>query len=78
VRTHARPDPGEALSRRQTEALAIYAMLPLCKSVAHQMGISEHTVRDHLWAARAKLGVPTNIDAYRKLGWLRVPITVPE
>ena len=63
---------GRPLSRRESEALAMYALFPLYKVVAYHMGIQEHTVRDHFWAARAKLGVPTNIDAYRKMGASRV------
>lgn len=64
---------GRPLSNREFQALAWYAETPLYKTVANRMGITPDTVKVHLWSAHAKLNVPTSIDAFRVLGWLRPP-----
>lgn len=68
------PEPhrlGMPLTRRQQEALRLYAELGQREAVAQRMGLSLCTVMDHLHGAYVRLGVTDCIAAFRALGWLR-------
>ncbi len=55
----------EALSRRQREVLVQLAAGKLNKQIAHELGISERTVKMHRAAVIGALGVRTSADAIR-------------
>lgn len=61
------------LSAREVECLAAYAETGLIKEAAYQLGLSEQTVKNYLRDAYRKLGVDRSIEAFTRLGWLRVP-----
>lgn len=54
---------GVALSPREQEAMAVLASGGSRAEVAKRMGISEHTVRDHIVSARNKLGARSTMHA---------------
>lgn len=54
-----------ALSPRQLECLRLVARGYEAKEIGRQLGISDLTVKNHLSAARAALGVARSIDAAR-------------
>ncbi|MCK6211284.1 response regulator transcription factor [Georgenia sp. EYE_87] len=70
-----------ALSPREAEVLALYAAGEKTVRVAHTLGISEHTVIEHLRSIRAKYArdgreAPTKVDLYRRAvedGFLPAP-----
>lgn len=64
---------GQPLSAREYEALAFYARLGDQKTAAHALGISMQTIKNHLSNCYLKLGVQTNLQAFRQMGWLRAP-----
>ena len=67
-------DPGldsAALSPREAQVLALYAAGEKTVRVARELGISEHTVIEHLRSIRAKYervgrSAPTKVDLYRR------------
>ncbi|GAA2060681.1 LuxR C-terminal-related transcriptional regulator [Streptomyces carpaticus] len=52
-----------ALTRRETQVLALLASGQPNRSLARQLGISERTVRAHITSLTRKLGIPTRIEA---------------
>ena len=54
-----------ALSRRQREVLVYMAAGKLNKQIAHELGLSERTVKMHRAAVFTALGVKTSADAIR-------------
>lgn len=54
-----------ALSPRQRQCLALVARGWEAKDIGRELGISDLTVKNHLTAARAALGVSRSIDAAR-------------
>ena len=62
------PMPGEAspLSRRELEVLRLFALGWKTKRIAIQLGISPHTVRNHVRNLRNKLKASTKLDAVLK------------
>ena len=69
-----RGDPlGRRLAPREVVVLSVYAQTGDYREVAVAMGISRTTVGHLLGLAYRKLGVSSAIDAFRALGWLRVP-----
>ena len=65
--------PEEVLSRRQLEALRLYAEIGNQQEVAHRMGIAYKSCRDLLSTAYRELDCLSAIEAFRVLGWLVVP-----
>ena len=63
------------LARCEVRAMAAYAATGDMHQAADTLGLSFFTVRNQLHVARAKLDVTSSIDAFRALGWLRVPRT---
>ena len=63
-RKHAH-DRMVALSRRQREVLVFMAAGKLNKQIAHELGLSERTVKMHRAAVFDALGVKTSADAIR-------------
>jgi DNA-binding CsgD family transcriptional regulator len=61
------------LTARQFECLRLYALQDSQREVARELGLSPITVKKHVNAAYAVLGVSNAIEAFRALGWLRVP-----
>jgi len=55
----------QALTERETEVLQLTAQGLANKQIAVQLGISEHTVKFHLSALYAKLGVASRTEAVR-------------
>lgn len=53
----------ETLTGREVEILQLLAAGQDARAVAKALGLSPHTVRDHLKAARRKLGVHSQLDA---------------
>jgi DNA-binding CsgD family transcriptional regulator len=68
-------EAGKPLSPRQREALRLFALTGSRKIVAQQLGISSSTVIFHLTKAYKRLDVEQqgHLEAFRKLGWLKVP-----
>lgn len=62
-----------SLSPRQLECLTAYARHGDRRQAAASIGISFKTMNIHLEKAYAFLGVQTSIDAFRAVGWLKVP-----
>ncbi|HEY8259441.1 MAG TPA: response regulator transcription factor [Gemmatimonadales bacterium] len=61
--SHAPAAPTQALSRRETEVLAMLAEGLGNKVIAARLGISDHTVKSHVAAIFGKLGVSTRAEA---------------
>ncbi len=59
------PDPLPDLSPRQRQCLLLVAQGMEAKEIGRALGISDMTVKNHLSAARAVLGVARSIDAAR-------------
>lgn len=58
----------------QMRVVEVYAKTGSQKLTAHELGISEQTVKNHLSALYARLGVESGIlQALNALGWIRVP-----
>jgi len=64
---------GVRLTRRQVEALRLYANGHTQKEVAHEMGVGLQTIKNLLTEAYLELEAEGAIDALMKLGWLVVP-----
>lgn len=64
---------GDPLSAREYQVLAVYARLGDQRHVASALAISMQTVKNHLSNAYRKLGVETNFQAFRVMGWLTAP-----
>lgn len=73
----APPLPGERLgaplSAPELTALRAYARTGSTKEAAAEIGVPRSTLSNRLGWAYAKLGVFGAINAFRALGWLRVP-----
>lgn len=54
---------GPAVSDREVEVLQFLADGLAIPAIARELGLSQHTVRNHLRAVMAKLGVHTSLDA---------------
>jgi DNA-binding NarL/FixJ family response regulator len=63
----------EALTPRQREVIIRKAEGKTYGQVAHELGVTEQTVKNHLGLVYARLGAEHLIEALRILGWLRVP-----
>ncbi len=59
----ARPKPGDGLTPREQEVLALVAQGLRDKQVASAMGLSEHTVRNHLRSTLEKLQLRNRVEA---------------
>lgn len=68
-----KPAIGEPLTLREYLTLATYAREGDQRLTAEAMGVGTQTVKNHLIRAYAKLGVQTNLQAFRQMGWLRAP-----
>jgi DNA-binding NarL/FixJ family response regulator len=55
--------PGEALTARERDVLALLAQGLPNKTIAHRLVISEHTVKFHVGAILAKLGAASRTEA---------------
>ena len=62
VATPASPDAG-SLTPRELEVLSLVALGRTTADIAGELGISEHTVRNHVRHFRAKLNAPTKLEA---------------
>lgn len=58
---------------RQLQVLAVYLRQASCKAAAHDLGLSEQTVRNHLSRLYGRLDVQCASQAAIALGWLAVP-----
>jgi DNA-binding NarL/FixJ family response regulator len=58
---------------RQIEILRLRAMGRTIRQVAIELDVAEQTVKNHLADAYRKMQVSCMQDAFRALGWLRVP-----
>jgi len=67
------PSPGAILAPRELEYLRYKAMGQTIVQIAICMEISESTTKMYLERSYRKLGVNSAIDAFRVLGWLKVP-----
>jgi DNA-binding CsgD family transcriptional regulator len=66
-------DPVQRLPERQKEVLRLVFQRYEAKQIAQSLGISPHTVNDHMRAARRTLGVPRTMDAARLLATYEHP-----
>ena len=66
---HAVTGPA-SLTRRQWEVMEWVAAGLSRREIEQRMGIGHQTVKNHVTAIFARLGVGTIIDAFRALGWL--------
>lgn len=57
------PDSPEALTERETDVLRLLAQGKSNKEIAHQLSLSEKTVKTHVSNILAKLGVPSRTQA---------------
>jgi DNA-binding NarL/FixJ family response regulator len=68
------PDPSmQPLTEREMEVLQLLAQGLANKQIAHQLGISEHTVKFHVSAIYGKLGATNRTEAVRlgiQQGWV--------
>lgn len=58
------------LSPRQREVLTLMAEGLGRREIAHRMGLSPETVKNHLSMAYMRLGVTGHVGAFRLLGWV--------
>ena len=63
----------DGLTRRQYEVLCLMARGLSGTEIARELGISADTVKVHVTAMYARLGVHSREEAYAAVGWLRVP-----
>ena len=63
---------GRPLSEQELASLVAYARFGWAQGAADEMGISAQTIKNYLSSAYHKLGAHSNVDAFHKLGWLRV------
>lgn len=61
------------LTPRELEVLVAYGRAGKMANAALDLGISLQTVKNHLTAAYRKLDASGSLDAYHRLGWLRLP-----
>lgn len=54
---------GDPVTPGELRALRAYLEAGSCKAAAHQLGLHEQTVKNELANIRAKLGVPTTVQA---------------
>lgn len=59
----AEGDPNRLLTRRETEILQLLATGRDPRQISRELGLSTHTIRDHVKSIRAKLGVQTQLAA---------------
>lgn len=57
MRTHGTPKGAPVLTRRQIEILQMYANGMIYKEIANETGLSYQTVKNHITAVNARLGV---------------------
>jgi DNA-binding NarL/FixJ family response regulator len=58
--------PGEQMTRREREVLALLGEGLSNRSIAERLGISDHTVKFHLAAIYGKLHATTRAEAVRR------------
>ena len=63
----------ENLSPRQRQVLRRRAYGLRTKEIAHDLGISMQTVKNHITFTYIKLGVESLPEALVEVGWLRIP-----
>ena len=61
------------ITPREWHVLTTLAVVGSQGEVAALLGISYQTVKNHMSSVHDKVGEPTTIGVYRKLGWLRIP-----
>ena len=66
------------LTPRQLEVLAVAAKGLTDAAVAHELGIAENTVGNHISNALQTLDASSKIEAFLHLGWLRPPNTATD
>lgn len=64
---------GQPLSPNDRAAVRAYALTANYKLAAASLGMPVTTLQTHLHRAYMRLGVDHGIDAFRELGWLKVP-----
>jgi DNA-binding NarL/FixJ family response regulator len=63
----------DSLTKRELEVLSLLAQGETNKSIAHQLGITDHTVKFHVNAIMTKLGAQSRTDAVMRAiraGWI--------
>ena len=65
--------PQYRLSNRQYEGMSRRARGMTVKEIAHDMGLSQQTVKSHFTRAYSVLGAENMSEAYIALGWLTPP-----
>jgi DNA-binding CsgD family transcriptional regulator len=63
----------DLLTVAEYRTLSAYAALGDQESAAQSLHISPQTVKNELTSAYKKLGARSNIEAFRVMGWLRLP-----
>ncbi len=63
---------GRSLTQRQLEVMWVMSYGTTRAEAASVLGISDNTMRTHIADVFRKLGVASMIEAYRKIGWLRI------
>lgn len=61
------------LTKRQHRTLVVMVRGQRNKEAAYELGVSEQTVKNHLFAVYQVLGVNSLTGAYYALGWLKPP-----
>ena len=56
-------NPSISLTSRQLEVLRLFGLGLSLNEIAHHLFVSTHTVRNHIYGARVKLGVSSTLDA---------------
>jgi len=60
------------LTQRERHVMERYAVLGSHKAVAHDMGLSTQTIKNHMSSIHAKLEASNMVEVFTALGWLRV------
>jgi DNA-binding CsgD family transcriptional regulator len=60
------PERATTLSQRELEVLRLLAQGTATRSMAHQLHLSPHTVRNHIRRITGKLGVSSRLEAIRE------------
>ena len=58
---------------RQLEVMVEIASGDTYAMIGQRLGMSEQTVKNHAQDARRRIDVSSNIEAFRRMGWLIVP-----
>ena len=71
--SHTLGVPARHLTPREQDVLRLVGLGCSNKGVADRLGVSVQTVKNHMTVVLEKLDVESRVEAFRAVGWLKVP-----